>query len=77
MDGWSTDRLFEGHIWEALRCPFANYVLQKCVTVTDDHDVVWTSTVVYRFVVGCFFFLEIERDMMAMKWEMNLFLGLF
>ena len=22
-----------GHIWEALRCPFANYVLQKCVMV--------------------------------------------
>ncbi|CAK9025417.1 unnamed protein product [Durusdinium trenchii] len=22
-----------GHVWEALRCPFANYVLQKCVTV--------------------------------------------
>ena len=30
-----------------------------------------------RFVVGCFFFFEIERDMMAMKWEVNLFLGLF
>mmetsp|Transcript_50665 Transcript_50665/g.94608 ORF Transcript_50665/g.94608 Transcript_50665/m.94608 type:complete len:339 (-) Transcript_50665:427-1443(-) len=22
-----------GHVWEALRCPFANYVLQKCIQV--------------------------------------------
>ena len=22
-----------GHVWEALRDPFANYVLQKCITV--------------------------------------------
>lgn len=62
--GWSTT-VCSGHIWEALRCPFANYVLQKCVTVTDDHD----AMDVYSLpLVGCFFF-EIERDMMAMKWR--------
>ena len=22
-----------GHVWEALRCPFGNYVLQKCIQV--------------------------------------------
>lgn len=27
------NHVWPGHVWEALRCPFANYVLQKCVTV--------------------------------------------
>lgn len=54
--GWSTT-VCSGHIWEALRCPFANYVLQKCVTVTDDHD----AMDVYSLpLVGCFFFLKLK-----------------
>lgn len=70
--GWSTT-VCSGHIWEALRCPFANYVLQKCVTVTDDHD----AMDVYSLpLVGCFFFWN-WKGYDGHEMEMNLFLGLF
>lgn len=53
VSGWCNPS--EGHIWEALRCPFANYVLQKCVTVTDD--------------VTLFFFGGKSKGYDGMKWS--------
>ena len=69
-----TTRLFRSHLGG-----FEMSFRQLCAAKVrhrdryDPHDAMDAMT----FCGWLFFFLEIERDMMAMKWEVNLFLGLF